>query len=156
MSTAKAHLEKAIKRLSVAEKLLRDGEYEDAISRAYYAMYHAAKAVLSTINVFPKTHEGVVSEFGRRFVLTGIFPRELGKTLADAKAARETYEYSVTATIEKPEAETILSNAQTFVNAIKKHVEKSETDPAKAHTLLKELRAKEEERLERLLRKYRT
>lgn len=123
MSMAKAHLEKAAERLRVAEKLFRDGDYEDAVSRAYYAMFHAAKAALSTVNVFPKTHEGVVSEFGRRFVLTGILQRELGKDLADAKAARETYEYSVTATVEKSEAEAILSNAQRFVEAVKKRLE---------------------------------
>jgi len=52
MSMAKAHLEKAVAKLKVAEKLFRDGEYEDAISRAYYAMYHAARAALSTINIF--------------------------------------------------------------------------------------------------------
>ena len=124
MSTTKAHLEKAIKRLRVAEKLLHDSEYEDAVSRAYYAMYHAAKAALATLNVFPRTHGGVVSEFGRKFVLTGIFPKELGKALADTKAARETYEYSVTATIKRPEAEAILLNAQTFVNAIEKHLKR--------------------------------
>ena len=124
MSIAKAHLEKAAERVRVAEKLFRDGEYEDAISRAYYAMYHAARAALSTVNIFPKTHEGVVTEFGRNFVLTRIFQKEMGKNLADAKASRETYEYSVTATVEKPEAETILSNAQKFVNAIKEHLEK--------------------------------
>jgi len=117
-------LEKAFERLKVAEKLFRDSDYEDAISRAYYAMYHAARAALTTVNIFPKTHEGVVSEFGRKFVLTGIFPKELGKNLADAKAARETYEYSVTATVGKSEAEAISSNAQKFVSAIKKHLEK--------------------------------
>jgi len=121
---AKAHLEKASERLRVAEKLFHDGEYEDTISRAYYAMYHAARAALSTVNIFPKTHEGVVSEFGRRFVLTGIFPKELGKNLADAKAARETYEYSVTSAVKEPEAKAILSNSQEFVDAIKKHLEK--------------------------------
>ena len=125
MSMAKAHLEKAIERLRVAEKLFRDGEYEDAVSRAYYAMYHAARAALSMVNVFPKTHEGVVSEFGRRFVLAGIFPKELGKNLADAKAARETYEYSVTATVGKSEAEVILLNAQDFVKAVRKYLEKT-------------------------------
>jgi len=122
MSTAKAHLEKAVKRLRVAEKLLDDNEYEDAVSRAYYAMYHAAKAALAQVNVFPKTHEGVVSEFGKRLVLTGIFPKELGKNLADAKAARETYEYSITATTGKTEAETIVFSAQKFVKAIEKHL----------------------------------
>ena len=124
MSIVKAHLEKAVERLRVAEKLFRDGDYEDAVSRAYYGMYHAARAVLSTVNVFPRTHEGVVSEFGRKFVLTGVFPKELGRNLADAKAARETYEYSVTATVGKSEAEAILSNAQRFVSAIKKHLKK--------------------------------
>jgi len=122
MSIAKAHMEKAIKRLRVAQKLLRDNEYEDAVSRAYYAMYHAAKAVLATMNVFPRTHEGVVSEFGKRFVLKETFPKELGKNLADAKAARETYEYGVTATTGKTEAETIVFNAQKFVKAIEKHL----------------------------------
>jgi len=124
MNIAKAHLEKAVERLRVAEKLFRDDEYEDAVSRAYYAMYHAAKAALSTVNVFPKTHEGVVSEFGRKFVLAGVLPKELGKNLADAKAARETYEYSVTETVGKSEAEAILSNAQEFVKAVKKQLEK--------------------------------
>jgi len=124
VSTAKAHLEKAFERLRVAEKLFRDGDYEDAVSRAYYAMYHAARAALSTVNVFPRTHEGVVSEFGRKFVLAGIFPKEMGKNLANAKAARETYEYTVTATVGKSEAKAILSNAQKFVNTIKKHLEK--------------------------------
>jgi len=117
-------MEKAIKRLRVAQKLLQDGEYEDAVSRAYYAMYHAAKAALATINVSPKTHEEVVSEFGKRFMLRRTFPKELGKTLADAKAARETYEYSVTATTEKTEAETIISNARKFVEAIKEYLRK--------------------------------
>ena len=122
MSTVKAHMEKAAKRLRVAEKLLQEGEYEDSISRAYYAMYHAAKAALAIMNVFPKTHQGLVSEFGKRFVLTGTFPKELGRTLADTKAARETYEYSITAIVEKAEAESVLEDAQEFVAAINRFI----------------------------------
>ena len=124
MNTAKAHMQKALKRLHVAQKLLHDNEYEDAVSRAYYAMYHAAKAALATINAFPKTHEGVVTQFGKKLVLTGTLPKELGKNLADTKAARETYEYTVTATMDKTEAETILLNAQTFVKTIQKYLKK--------------------------------
>jgi len=124
MSMAKAHLKKSVERLRVAEKLFHDGAYEDAVSRAYYAMYHAARAALSSVDVFPRTHEGVVSEFGRKFVLAGVFPKELGKNLADAKAARETYEYSVTSIVGKSEAEAILLNARRFVNTIKRHLEK--------------------------------
>jgi len=124
MNIASAHLGKAVERLRVAEKLFRGGDYEDAVSRAYYAMYHAARAALSHVNIFPKTHEGVVAEFGRKFVLTGIFSKELGKNLAEVKAARETYEYGATATIGKSEAEAILSNAKVFVSTIKDYLRK--------------------------------
>jgi len=120
MSLARAHLEKAHERLKVAKKLFRSGDYEDAVSRAYYAMYHAARAALFTVNASPKTHEGVVSEFGKRFVLTGVVPKELGRDLANAKAARETYEYSVTASVGKAEAEAMLSSAQQFVDELKR------------------------------------
>jgi len=122
MNTTKAHMQKALKRLHVAQKLFHDKEYEDAVSRAYYAMYHAAKAALATVNAFPKTHEGVVTEFGKKLILTGTLPKQLGKNLADTKAARETYEYTITTTTDKTEAETILHNAKTFVKAIEKYL----------------------------------
>jgi uncharacterized protein (UPF0332 family) len=123
MNTAKAHIQKALKRLHVAQKLLQDNEYEDAVSRAYYAMYHAAKAALATVNTFPKTHEGIVTEFGKKLILTGTFPKELGKNLANAKAARETYEYTTTTTPNKTETEKIVLNAQTFVRTIQQYLE---------------------------------
>jgi len=122
LSIVKGHLNKAFERLKVAERLFSEGYYEDAVSRAYYAMYHAAKAALATVNVFPKIHEGVVAEFGRRLVLSGFLPKELGKSLADVKAARETYEYNVTATVNRLEAETILSDAKVFVNKVKEYL----------------------------------
>lgn len=100
--------------MRAVERLFLDGEYEGSVSRAYYAMYHAARAALSMVDVFPKTREGVVSEFGREFVLAGIFQKELGRNLAEAKAAGETYEYSVAVTAGKSEVEMILSNASWF------------------------------------------
>jgi len=116
------HLSKAVERLRAAEKLLIDGYYEDAVSRAYYAMYHAAMSTLATLNVFPKTHEEAVSEFGRRFVLTGIFQKDLGRNLAEVKATRETYEYTVVAEASRSEAENILSKARFFVEVVKDYV----------------------------------
>jgi len=41
-----SHLEKARKKLEVAKKLFDLGEFEDAVSRAYYAALHAAQALL--------------------------------------------------------------------------------------------------------------
>jgi uncharacterized protein (UPF0332 family) len=87
-------------------------------------MYHAARAVLATVNTFPRTHEGVVSEFGKRFVLTGVFSKDIGRNLAEAKAARETYEYGAASTATRSEAKATLMNAHNFLKVIKKYLER--------------------------------
>jgi uncharacterized protein (UPF0332 family) len=43
----------------------------------------------------------------------------LGRALAEAKAARETYEYSATMEIERDEAEALLRDAEKFVAQVK-------------------------------------
>ena len=42
----KGYLEKAEKKLEVAEKLFNSADYEDSVSRAYYAVFHATQALL--------------------------------------------------------------------------------------------------------------
>ncbi len=37
-----------MKKLEVAERLFNSGDYEDAVSRAYYAVYHMTQALLLT------------------------------------------------------------------------------------------------------------
>lgn len=53
---AKASLEKAEKALKSAKLLQENGELEDAASRAYYAMFHAARAILFNKGINAKTH----------------------------------------------------------------------------------------------------
>jgi len=124
MEVAKAHLRKARKRLEASERLFSDGFHEDAVSRAYYAMYHAAKACLILEGSSPKTHEGVISEFGRLFVLTGKVDSALGKTLSAAKEDREDSDYEVYAEIDKEEAEKVLKEAQNFLRTAEDIVER--------------------------------
>ena len=40
-----AYMEKARQKLGVAERLRDSGDHEDAISRAYYAAFHAAQPI---------------------------------------------------------------------------------------------------------------
>jgi uncharacterized protein (UPF0332 family) len=62
--------------------LQRLGHHGGAVSRAYYAAYHAARALLYNKGVEPKTHEGLRRMIGVHYVLTG----ELAATHADALA----------------------------------------------------------------------
>lgn len=67
------YIQKAEKKLEVAERLLKSADYEDAVSRAYYAVFHAAQALLMTEGEKAETHKGVVTLFGLLFVKTGKF-----------------------------------------------------------------------------------
>lgn len=115
-------LAKAKVKLVAARKLCDADLWEDSASRSYYAMFHAARAALIQIGKSPKTHEGTVSEFGRRLVLNGTFPREMGRAFADAKSARETYEYSTIEEISSDEAENLLENGEKFVSHVEKYL----------------------------------
>jgi len=57
-------MEKAHEKLKAAKVLFERKFYSDAVSRAYYAMFYAARALLSEKNIYPKTHRGVISQFG--------------------------------------------------------------------------------------------
>ncbi|MEJ2696148.1 MAG: HEPN domain-containing protein [Candidatus Sulfobium sp.] len=55
----KGYMENARKKLAVAERLLESGDYDDAVSRAYYAAFHAAQALLLTEGERAETQKGV-------------------------------------------------------------------------------------------------
>jgi hypothetical protein len=111
----KGYIEKAQKKLAVADKLLQSGDYEDAVSRAYYAAFHAAQALLLTEGEKAETHKGVVTLFGLFFVRTGKFNKNFGKFLANLKDDRESGDYEVFSYIDKESAEIALSEAREFV-----------------------------------------
>lgn len=110
------YIEKAEKKLGVAEKLLKSDDYEDAVSRAYYAVFHAAQALLLTEGQRAESHKGVVTLFGLLFVKTGKFSRNLGKYLANLKDDRESGDYEVFSYIDRETAETAIAEAKEFLN----------------------------------------
>lgn len=52
---------------------LKNQYYNTAINRLYYSCFHAAKALLLTRDLIPKTHSGVSTLLHQNFVLTGLF-----------------------------------------------------------------------------------
>ena len=60
-----AEWQRATQSLHAAELLAREGYREDAVSRAYYAVLHAAKAALLVHDVATTSHAAVRRMFGR-------------------------------------------------------------------------------------------
>lgn len=117
------YIQKANKKLEVAEKLLKSGDYEDAVSRAYYAVFHATQALLLTEGERAETHKGIVTLFGLLFVKTGKFSKNIGKYLANLKDDRESGDYEVFSYVDKETAEMAISESKEFLKETKLYLE---------------------------------
>lgn len=120
----KGYLEKAEKKLEVAEKLFHSGDYEDAVSRAYYAVFHATQGLLLTEGEKAETHKGVVTLFSLLFVKTGKFRKELLKYLANLKDERENGDYEIFSYTDTETARTAIMEAKEFLAESKAYLKK--------------------------------
>src|SRR5215510_7925569 len=76
-----AEWQRAGQALRAAEVLTDAGYPADALSRAYYATLHAAKAALSVHNVVTASHAAVRRMFGLHLIRTGEIEREWASNL---------------------------------------------------------------------------
>lgn len=82
--------------LAAANKLFEDGDYDFAVSRAYYAMFYLAEAALLSYGMTFSSHGAVISTFGREFVKPGHLEADLHKNLHDAFTERTVGDYDAT------------------------------------------------------------
>jgi len=81
LALSQYRLRDAAEKLKGAEVLLSNGLYKDSISRSYYAMFSAARALLAMEGLDSRKHSGVVSLFNRHFVKNGIVDKDLGRLI---------------------------------------------------------------------------
>lgn len=115
-------MDKSRRKLQAAQKLLSDGFYEDAISRAYYAMYSAIRALLLTKNISPLSHKGLFIKFSEHFIKTEIFPFEFTRILAYAKEIRENGDYEPTYIGNEIDARNVVADAEKLLHQIENYL----------------------------------
>ncbi|MEW6248879.1 MAG: HEPN domain-containing protein [Nitrospirota bacterium] len=118
----RGYLAKAREKSRVARDLCAKGEWDDAISRAYYAAYHAAQAALLTEGQRADTHKGVVTLFGLLLVKTGKLDKKWGKLLSNLKDDREAGDYDALSYLDEDTARRAVREADEFVAAIERYV----------------------------------
>jgi len=112
---ARYRLENAKEKLNSAEVLLREKLFKDSLSRSYYAMFSAARALLATKELDSSKHSGVISLFNQQFLKTNIMDRKIGKKLSEAKDFREAGDYEDFFVVSKADAERQIKNAKDFI-----------------------------------------
>lgn len=115
----KEQMGKSAEKLGAAKALLEDEYYDDAISRAYYAVFHAASAALLSEGITVETHSALKTMFGLHFVNTGKIDKKFGRYLNELKDVRENGDYDIFTGFEREDAEKAITEAEEFIEAIK-------------------------------------
>ena len=116
-------LNSAEERLKAARLLLERQMYADAVSRSYYAVFQAARAVLATKELDSRKHSGIIGLFNQQFVKTGILPKDYGKILKSAKDLRQAGDYDDFFLVSREEALSAVENASRFIRGIRLFIE---------------------------------
>ena len=121
-SFVEASLGRAEKALKSAKLLEENGELEDAASRAYYAMFHATRALLFSKGMNAKTHKGTISLFGEKIVKQGIMSEEYADMLRKAFDLRQKSDYEIYAETSVELVKEVIKNAEQFIERVKELV----------------------------------
>ena len=117
----RALLDASKDKLGVAETLLENGSLSDAVSRAYYSMFHSARAALLEEGSRPKTHQGVISELGR--LLRDDIDRDLISSMSEVQSLREDADYEPYFEIDESVAEDAIDKARELRDQIEEFIE---------------------------------
>lgn len=119
------YMERAQRDLRATQSNLEQGFYEVAVSRAYYAMFYAASALLASKSIARSKHTGVVSAFGEHFVKTGLIESDYAKLLGQAFDSRLDSDYDIVFTAERMLAEAVKNDAERFVERIERYLQQA-------------------------------
>jgi len=110
-----ALLEKAERAIQSAENIMADGDLDFAVSRAYYAMFYIASALLGEKDMYFSKHGGVHGAFGQHFVKTGEFDPKYQRWLVTTFSQRITGDYGATADFILEDVQEIVAQAREFL-----------------------------------------
>ena len=119
---ANYRLEKARACLDASKILLDEEFYSDSANRSYYAVFHAMNALNALDGVGFKKHSGVISNFNQKYIRSGIFEIEYGKTANSAFEIRKDNDYTDFYIVSKRKVIEQYDNAVKFVERIERYI----------------------------------
>ncbi len=117
-----AEWSRAREALRAAETLTRDRCYADAISRAYYAILHAAKATLHVHDIAAESHAAVRRMFGLHLVRSGEIEPEWSVYLVESLDDRLAADYDVETVFSREEARSECRRSREFLSRIRRYL----------------------------------
>lgn len=110
-------LDKARRSIRTAGKILKDGEVDFAGSRAYYAMFYVAEALLLNKGLAFSSHSAIIANFGKEFAKTNILHPKFHNYLIKAQDRRNIGDYAIGSHLTREEVQEMLKWAKEFLKA---------------------------------------
>ncbi|VAW37404.1 hypothetical protein MNBD_CHLOROFLEXI01-1719 [hydrothermal vent metagenome] len=111
------YLVRARQALDTGQLVLQHEDYITAVNRAYYAIFYAANALLTTKGLERSKHSGVIAAFRQHFVKSGIIDPEFSRYYGEAMSERHRGDYEIEY-MDHDSAERNLAHAERFVNEV--------------------------------------
>ncbi|RLI63789.1 MAG: hypothetical protein DRO67_05165 [Candidatus Asgardarchaeum californiense] len=119
---ANRHIMRAKEKLNAAEYLFNNGFYEDAVSRAFYSAFHAAKSLLALLGEFSNEDVDIVVLFWIKAVEAKYIDEAYGRILNKLSLLKESADHKAIAFLAKEEAKEAIDNAKSFLRVIEKKI----------------------------------
>lgn len=110
----------AKERIEFADEILALGDYKTVANRSYYAVFSAIRAVLALDGFDSKKHSGIIAEFRKNYIKTGLLPKELSPVIDALVEIRQGSDYDDFYVVSKVEVEEQLENAKVFIIEVEK------------------------------------
>ncbi len=107
--------------LRTARLTLEHEDYITTVNRAYYAIFYAANALLTTKGLERSKHSGVIAAFRQHFIKTGAMETEYSDFYGVAMEDRHAGDYGLVA-LGNEVATRDLRRAELFVARIEQHL----------------------------------
>ena len=118
----KHRLEQAKSDVNSAQILYNIKDYKGANNRAYYAIFHARRAILALEPIDFKRHKDVQAYFNKNYVNEGIFDKKLGKRISEASRIREDSDYDDEFVAKYDVTEHQIETASVLIEEIEKYI----------------------------------
>ena len=115
-----ANLDRAQESLVAAKELFENQHFDSCASRAYYAAFYTATALLLRNEYKFRKHSGVVASIHERFVKTGKLDKKIGKDLNWLFELRSTADYGEIYHVGRDEASEAIKSAESILKVITK------------------------------------
>lgn len=93
--------------------------YKTSAGRLYYAVFNLMRALLEAEGIEMRHHSGVISEFRKRYVKTGVFSSDVSVLISELFDIRSKCDYSAFYELYAENVEPFFSKTEQFMSDVK-------------------------------------